>query len=93
MAANLHTFEPATLRRSLVAAGFADVDVRAGGLASIGWAAAYYVLAGELPRLGASLRARRLASRTWGALRRLDAVVTERVLPERAMLTVRAVAR
>lgn len=93
MAANLHTFTPDDLRRLGTEAGFDDVGVRGCGLASISWAAAYYVLVGELPDLAASGRARRRANRVWSALRDLDAAVTGRVLPDRALLTVQAVYR
>lgn len=93
MAANLHTFTPDDLRRLGTDAGFDEVEVRGCGLASISWAAAYYVLVGELPALAASATARRRANRVWSALRDLDAAVTERVLPDRALLTVQAVYR
>lgn len=93
MAANLHTFTPEHLRRIGRDAGFSHVTVRGCGLASIGWAAAYYCLVGELPDLAASDRARRRAARVWSGLRSFDHAVTERVLPDSALLTVQAVFR
>ena len=93
MAANLHTFSPEELRRLGHEAGFDDVTVRGCGLASISWAAAYYVLVGELPALAASARARRRSSRVWSALRGFDEHVSQRLLPDRALLTVQAVFR
>ena len=93
MAANLHTFTPDDLHRLGRDAGFTDVRVRGCGLAAIAWAAAYYVLVGELPALAASTRARRRANRVWSLLRHLDAAVSDRVLPDRALLTVQAVYR
>ncbi|MBW3620165.1 MAG: class I SAM-dependent methyltransferase [Actinobacteria bacterium] len=91
MAANLHTFTPAQLRRLGREAGFGHTRVRGSGLTSIVWAAGYYVTAGELPDLAASDRARRLAGHVFAALRRLDGAVVEPVLPDRALLTVQAV--
>jgi ubiquinone/menaquinone biosynthesis C-methylase UbiE len=64
MAANLHTFAPADLRRAGAEAGFDEVVVRGSGLLSISWAAAYYCLVGELPDLAASPRAKRLSGRS-----------------------------
>lgn len=93
MAANLHTFSPDDLRRLGAEAGFVDTRVRGSGMLSIGWAAAYYVLAGELPGLASSPRARRRSGRVFGALRRADAAVTERLLPDRVLMTVQAVFR
>ncbi len=93
MAANLHTFEPPTLRRLATDAGFEDVRARGHGLVSIAWAVAYYVAAGELPGVAGSSVARRRASRTWTALRALDEHVTQRLVPDRAMLTAQAVCR
>ncbi|MFP5308890.1 MAG: class I SAM-dependent methyltransferase [Actinomycetes bacterium] len=93
MAANIHTFSPRDLRRLGHEAGFAEVEVRGCGLTSIQWAAAYYVLVGELPALAASETAKRRASRVWGALRRLDATVVDRVVPDELLLTVQAVFR
>lgn len=93
MAANLHTFTPSALRRHALAAGFRDVRVRGHGLVSIAWAVAYYVTVGELPGLGASSVARRRASRVWSALRALDERVTQRLIPEGALLTTQAVCR
>lgn len=93
MAANLHTFTPDELRRLGHAGGFEDVRVRGAGLTSIAWACAYYVLAGELPGLAGSDRAKRRASRVWSALRRFDHEVVERVVPDRLLLTVQAVYR
>lgn len=93
MAANLHTFTPDDLRRLGRDAGFPSITVRGCGLASISWAAAYYVLVGELPDLAASPDARRRASRVWSVLRRADELVSERLLPDRALLTVQAVFR
>lgn len=93
MAANLHTFTPDQLRSIGRDAGFRSVTVRGCGLASISWAAAYYVLVGELPDLAASERARRRSSRVWSALRSFDEHVSERLLPDRALLTVQAVFR
>jgi ubiquinone/menaquinone biosynthesis C-methylase UbiE len=93
MAANIHTFSPGDLRDLGQAAGFASVEVRGCGLTSIQWAAAYYVLVGELPGLASSERAKRRASRVCGALRRLDAAVVERVVPDGLLLTVQAVMR
>ncbi len=93
MAANIHTFAPRDLRRLGREAGFAEVEVRGCGLTSIQWAAAYYVLVGELPALAASETAKRRASRVWGALRRLDATVVDRVVPDELLLTVQAVFR
>lgn len=90
MAANLHTFEARELRRLADAAGYTAVTVRACGLTSIVWAAAYYVLAGELPALAGSAAATRRAGRTFAALRRLDATVAERLVPPSALLTVQA---
>lgn len=91
MAANLHTFAPARLAALSREAGFARVDVRGAGLVSIVWAAAYYHLVGELPPLADSARAKRLAARMWTLTRRLDATVFDRLLPDRALLTVQAV--
>ena len=93
MAANLHTFTPADLRRLGTEAGYDATTVRGAGLASIAWASAYHVLAGELPDLAASERARRVAGRTFGALRRIDGAITERVLPDGVLMTVQAVFR
>ena len=93
MAANLHTFSPDDLRALAAEAGFTDVRVRGSGLVSICWAAAYYVLAGQLPGLAGSGRAKRTAGRVFSALRRFDGAVSERVLPGRALLTVQAVLR
>ena len=93
MAANLHTFTPSQLRDLGREAGFGTVRVRGSGLASIAWAAAYYVLVGELPGLEGSERAKRRAGRVFGALRRVDAAVVERVLPDRLLMTVQAVYR
>ena len=92
MAANLHTFAPDDLRRLGAAAGFDEVRVRGSGLTSICWAAAYYVLAGQLPGLAGSDRAKHNAGRLFSALRRLDAAV-ERTVPDRLLLTVQAVFR
>ncbi len=91
MAANLHTFTPRQLAELGRSSGFGTVVVRGAGLMSIAWASAYYVLVGELPALAASEAAKRRAGRTWSALRRLDALVAERLLPPRALLTVQAV--
>ncbi len=91
MAANLHTFTPHDLRDLGRRAGFARVRVRGAGLGSITWAAAYYVLVGELPGLAASPTAKRNAARVWAALRRLDGALVERILPDGALLTVQAV--
>lgn len=91
MAANLHTFTPGRLRELAAESGFEDVRVRGCGLVSISWAAAYYVLVGELPALAGSASAKRRAGRAWAALRRLDAAVFERLLPDGALLTVQAV--
>ena len=91
MAANLHTFTPRDLHRLGREAGFARTRVRGSGLSSIAWASAYYVLAGQLPALADSRRATRNAGRVFAALRRLDAALLERVLPDRALLTVQAV--
>jgi ubiquinone/menaquinone biosynthesis C-methylase UbiE len=93
MAANLHVFTSDELRRLGAAAGFDDVVVRGSGLLSISWAAAYYCLVGELPDLAASERARRRAGRVFAALRRVDAVASERVLPDHWLMTVQAVLR
>jgi hypothetical protein len=93
LAANLHTFTPSRLAALAAAAGFDRIRVRGCGLACIAWASAYYVLAGQLPGLAASRTARRRAGRTWERLRRLDAAVLERLLPDRALLTVQAVLR
>jgi ubiquinone/menaquinone biosynthesis C-methylase UbiE len=93
MAANLHTFAPRDLVELGDRAGFRGARVRGSGLASIAWAAAYYVLAGELPGLAASERAKRNAGRTFATLRRMDAAVVERVLPDRWLMTVQAVYR
>jgi ubiquinone/menaquinone biosynthesis C-methylase UbiE len=93
MAANLHTFAPDDLVRLGRAAGFDRVQVRGCGLTSISWAAAYYVLVGELPALAASERAKRRANRVWSALRAVDHGVVERVVPDRLLLTVQAVFR
>jgi SAM-dependent methyltransferase len=91
MAANLHTFAPEDLRRLGAGAGFARTVVRGSGLASISWAAAYYVLAGDLPALAASERAKRGSGRVFAGLRRLDGAVVERVVPDQLLLTVQAV--
>jgi ubiquinone/menaquinone biosynthesis C-methylase UbiE len=91
MAANLHTFSPDDLARLGRDAGFARVEVRGGGFASISWAAAYYVLVGELPALAGSERAKRRANRVWSTLRAVDHGVVERVVPARLLLTVQAV--
>lgn len=93
MAANLHTFTPDQLQQLGMQAGFDEVTVRGCGLVSISWAAAYYVLVGELPDLAASQRARRRSSRVWSGLRSFDEHVTERLLPDSALLTVQAVLR
>ncbi|MGH3441824.1 MAG: hypothetical protein ACRDUY_07235, partial [Nitriliruptorales bacterium] len=93
MAANLHTFTTDALRRLAEAAGFDAVEVRGAGAASIAWATTYYVLVGELPGLAASEPAKRRAAVVWDVLRRLDAAVLERVVPDRALLTVQAVFR
>lgn len=91
MAANLHTFTPAELERLGRDAGFDHARVQGCGLASITWAASYYVLVGQLPGLAGSAVARRRASRVWSALRRLDHGVLERAVPDRLLLTVQAV--
>jgi ubiquinone/menaquinone biosynthesis C-methylase UbiE len=91
MAANLHTFSPRELRDLGDRAGFATTRVRGCGLASITWASAYYVLAGELPDLAASRRARRRADRVWSGLRAVDHAVIERLVPDRLLMTVQAV--
>jgi ubiquinone/menaquinone biosynthesis C-methylase UbiE len=91
MAANLHTFRPGELERLGREAGFSRVRVQGCGLTSISWAAAYYVLVGELPGLAASARARRRANRVWSALRWVDHQLVERVVPDRLLLTVQAV--
>lgn len=93
MAANLHVFSPAQLRQLGRQAGFDEVVVRGSGLLSISWAAAYYCLVGELPDLAASTRARRVSGRVFGALRRLDALAAERVVPDGYLMTVQAVFR
>lgn len=93
MAANLHTFSPDDLRRLGDEAGFGSTTVRGSGLLSISWAAAYYCLAGELPDLATSSRAKRNSGRVFGALRQLDSAVTERLLPDAALMTVQAVFR
>ncbi|MBW3664566.1 MAG: class I SAM-dependent methyltransferase [Actinobacteria bacterium] len=93
MAANLHTFTPTQLRDLGRHAGFASVQVRGSGLASIAWAAAYYVLVGEFPGLERSESAKRRAGRVFGALRRVDAAVVERIVPDRVLMTVQAVYR
>jgi ubiquinone/menaquinone biosynthesis C-methylase UbiE len=93
MAANLHTFTPAALARLGRDAGFGRVRVRGSGFVSIIWAAAYYVLAGELPGLAASERAKRTAARVWRALRRVDRAVVEPLVPDAGLLTVQAVLR
>lgn len=93
MAANLHTFEPADVQALAGEAGFERAEVRGSGLLSIAWAAAYYCLVGELPDLEASERARRRSGRVFGALRRWDALVSERVVPDRCLMTVQAVFR
>jgi ubiquinone/menaquinone biosynthesis C-methylase UbiE len=91
MAANLHTFAPADLERLGRDAGFSRARVRGCGLTSISWAAAYYVLVGELPGLAASERAKRRANRVWSTLRRVDHQLVERVVPDRLLMTVQAV--
>lgn len=91
MAANLHTFTPDELRTLGRECGFASTGVRGCGLASITWAAAYYTLAGQLPGLAGSSRAKHRASRAWRTLRWIDHEVVERVVPDRALLTVQAV--
>jgi ubiquinone/menaquinone biosynthesis C-methylase UbiE len=91
MAANLHTFDPADLEALGREAGFDRVEVRGSGMLSIGWAAAYYCLVGELPDLAASPRAKRTSGRVFGMLRRVDAAVTERVIPDPYLMTVQAV--
>lgn len=91
MAANLHTFAPSDLEAIGREAGFDRVEVRGSGMLSIGWAAAYYCLVGELPDLAASSRAKRTSGRVFGLLRRVDAAVTERVIPDPYLMTVQAV--
>lgn len=91
MAVNLHTFTPRQLADLGHEAGFARTRVRGSGLASISWAAAYYVLAGELPGLTASQTAKRRSGRVFGALRRVDGAVLERLIPDRMLMTVQAV--
>jgi ubiquinone/menaquinone biosynthesis C-methylase UbiE len=91
MAANLHTFSPDDLARIGRDAGFERVEVRGCGFTSISWAAAYYVLVGELPALAGSERAKRRANRVWSTLRAVDHGVVERVVPDRLLLTVQAV--
>lgn len=91
MAANLHTFRPQDLITLGHDAGFRQVEVRGCGLTSIVWAAGYYVLVGELPRLAESSRAKTRASRVWNGLRQFDHGVVERVVPDRLLLTVQAV--
>jgi len=91
MAANLHTFSPADLQDLAREAGFDRVEVRGSGILSIGWAAAYYCLVGELPDLAASSRAKRTSGRVFGLLRRVDATVTERLVPDTYLMTVQAV--
>ena len=93
MAANLHTFTADDLRRLGDEAGFATTTVRGSGMLSIGWAAAYYCLVGELPDLAASATAKRRSGRVFGALRTVDATVTERILPDDVLMTVQAVWR
>jgi ubiquinone/menaquinone biosynthesis C-methylase UbiE len=93
MAANLHTFAPRELAEVARSAGFTDVRVRGSGLTSIAWAAGYYVSVGELPALATSERAKRLSGRVFSTLRRLDAALTERVVPDPLLLTVQAVLR
>ncbi|MDX1510594.1 MAG: methyltransferase domain-containing protein [Nitriliruptorales bacterium] len=93
MAANLHTFHPDELRRLGEQAGFRTTTVRGCGLLSIQWAASWYVLVGELPGLAASQRGKKLSGRVFGALRRFDGAVTERLLPDARLLTVQAVFR
>lgn len=93
MAANLHVFTPGDLRRLGARAGFDEVVVRGAGLLSISWAAAYYCLVGELPDLAASARAKRRSGRVFGALRRVDAVAAERLVPDGRLMTVQAVFR
>ncbi len=93
MAANLHTFSAQDLRDLGAEAGFAEVEVRGSGLASISWAAAYYCLVGELPDLAASERAKRWSGRIFEGLRRVDDAVVERLLPAGALMTVQAVFR
>lgn len=93
MAANLHTFSPEDLRLLGDDAGFATTTVRGSGLLSISWAAAYYCLVGELPKLAASPRAKRISGRVFGGLRQFDSAVTERLLPDKALMTVQALFR
>lgn len=93
MAANLHVFEPQQLQQLGRDAGFDHVEVRGSGLLSIAWAAAYYCLVGDLPALAASERAKRISGRVFASLRRLDAAVTERVVPDRGLMTVQALLR
>ncbi len=93
MAANLHTFSAQDLRDLGLAAGFRDVEVRGSGLVSISWAAAWYCLAGELPDLAASERAKRWSGRVFEGLRRVDDAVVERVLPPGGLMTVQALFR
>jgi hypothetical protein len=91
MAANLHTFRPDELRRLGDEAGYRHTRVRGSGMVSIAWAAAYYVLAGELPELAASSRAKRVSGRVFSTLRRLDGALVERVVPDPFLMTVQAV--
>ena len=91
MAANLHVFSPDDLQRLGREAGFADVTVRGSGFLSISWAAAYYCLVGELPDLAASERAKRVSGRVFGALRKVDGLASERVVPDGYLMTVQAV--
>ena len=91
MAANLHVFSPDDLQRLGREAGFEQVTVRGSGLLSISWAAAYYCLVGELPDLAASERAKRVSGRVFGALRQVDGLAAERVVPDGYLMTVQAV--
>lgn len=93
MAANLHVFSPDDLRALGDEVGFDEVEVRGSGLLSISWAAAYYCLVGELPDLAASKRAKGLSGRVFGALRQVDGLVAERVVPDGMLMTVQAVFR
>lgn len=91
MAANLHTFTPPALARLAREAGFEQVRVRGCGLVSILWAAGYYAVTGELPKLAASPRARRVAGSLWSALRHLDHTIIEPLFADRQLLTVQGV--
>ncbi len=89
MAANLHVFTPADLGRMAREAGYPRVSLSARGFAGTLVLAVSYVMHGRRPGLAARLPWRALAA---GA-GRLDAVLADRLLPERLRHTVVGVLR